>query len=331
MAPLKRGSPSAVSAAFVLLFAAAAIINDETEALKMLGLKVPGLVRNGTEEKVVLDCVYDLGGTSANDTAGGLVVKWFFGGDPAPVYQWIPRRRPQDLGVLRGRLDLSQKATDDENTMHRALVIRRPTVELSGRYTCLVSTFTEEKSVSEIMVVFVPEKALMMSQSKPGRGDAVRVSCRAEGVYPEPNITLSLLRHQPGASLNHLRGGEGEATPADDDDAEDDDDESIEVDLATLLIGGCGIGDVAVLHRVPRSDCHTAPGPPLLRSAFAAVSTAGAIPRRPAGKMNTASGRGKSRRGMALVSRIDGYVSGSRGKFQHDNNLRHSLIWKGIA
>ncbi|XP_071449924.1 uncharacterized protein [Hetaerina americana] len=235
MAPLKRGSPSAVSAAFVLLFAAAAIINDETEALKMLGLKVPGLVRNGTEEKVVLDCVYDLGGTSANDTAGGLVVKWFFGGDPAPVYQWIPRRRPQDLGVLRGRLDLSQKATDDENTMHRALVIRRPTVELSGRYTCLVSTFTEEKSVSEIMVVFVPEKALMMSQSKPGRGDAVRVSCRAEGVYPEPNITLSLLRHQPGASLNHLRGGEGEATPADDDDAEDDDDESIEVDLATLL------------------------------------------------------------------------------------------------
>ncbi|XP_046400267.1 uncharacterized protein LOC124166674 isoform X2 [Ischnura elegans] len=228
MAPLK--TPMVGGAAFyVLLFATSFLINDETEALKIIGLKVPGLVQNGTEESVVLDCLYDLG--SSDETAGGLVVKWFFDGDPEPVYQWIPRRRPQDFGRLRGRLDLNQRATNDINTMHRALVIRRPTVELSGKYTCLVSTFTEEKSVSETLVVFVPEKALMMSQSKQDRSDSVRVSCKAEGVYPEPNITLSLLRHQPGASLNHLRV---EATIEDDDD-DDDDGDDIDVDVSMLL------------------------------------------------------------------------------------------------
>ncbi|KAG8228945.1 hypothetical protein J437_LFUL009427 [Ladona fulva] len=205
----------------------------ETEALKLLGLKVPGLVQNGTEESVVLDCLYDLGSAENSAEGGkrlGLVVKWFFEGDPYPVYQWIPKHPPQGQGKLRGRVDLDYRATNDESTMHRALFIKKPTVELSGQYTCTVSTFDDEKSLSKTMVVYVPEKTMEMWQSKP-RDDVVRVTCKAKGVYPEPNVTLFLQRVKPGAVINHLK--EKVDTAQMDEDSDEMEEE--EVDITTLI------------------------------------------------------------------------------------------------
>ncbi|GLH12075.1 Uncharacterized protein GBIM_16831 [Gryllus bimaculatus] len=115
-------------------------------------LHVPPVVRNGSSS-AVLDCEYSLRSDELR-TDSGLVVKWYFNNGPSPVYQWIAGGRPQDLGVLRGRLDLLYRASDNNAMKHRALYIVNPTTDLSGDYKCHVSTFADEDFMTKKMVVF---------------------------------------------------------------------------------------------------------------------------------------------------------------------------------
>ena len=52
------------------------------------------------------------------------------------------------------RLNLEYRATEDPYHRHRAMQILRPSTELAGRYTCKVSTFNNEESVTSPMVVY---------------------------------------------------------------------------------------------------------------------------------------------------------------------------------
>ncbi|XP_054282882.1 uncharacterized protein LOC129000052 isoform X1 [Macrosteles quadrilineatus] len=176
-------APNLVAALFL------ALVLSGGEGVKIRHLKIPDVVLNGTEQPVILDCDYVL---DVPATTSGLVVKWFFNNHPAPVYQWIFNKKPQDLGVLKGKVNLNYKATNEESTMYRAIEIITPTTELSGEYKCLVSTFDKEDSRSKKMIVYVPEKSLDMTQEKP-RDDRVTINCTAEGVFPEPNMTIQAL------------------------------------------------------------------------------------------------------------------------------------------
>lgn len=120
--------------------------------VQITSLRVPKEVRNGTD-KVILDCEYTLRPGEVSATSG-LVVKWFFDNRPMPVYQWIPGNKPQDLGVLRGRLDLNYRASSHDASMHRALCIVNPTTELSGEYKCEVSTFYDDDFMIKPMIVY---------------------------------------------------------------------------------------------------------------------------------------------------------------------------------
>lgn len=151
-------------------------------------MRVPSEVRNGSTAAVVLDCEYSLR-PEEQGADSGLVVKWFFNNSPEPVYQWIPGQKPQDLGILRGRLKLAHRASASHASMHRALYIVRPTTELSGEYRCSVSTFKDEDFMTKKMIVYATEKSLRLQPYKP-TGDSVNVSCRAQGVYPEPKMIL---------------------------------------------------------------------------------------------------------------------------------------------
>ncbi|KAG8316224.1 hypothetical protein J6590_056627 [Homalodisca vitripennis] len=77
--------------------------------VQITALRVPEEVRNGSESGAILDCEYTLKQSELAPDSG-LVVKWFWNNSPAPVYQWIPGQRPQDLGVLKGRLKLDYKS-----------------------------------------------------------------------------------------------------------------------------------------------------------------------------------------------------------------------------
>ncbi|XP_045521023.1 uncharacterized protein LOC123712112 [Pieris brassicae] len=184
-----------ISAIFLWLFA---FING-MHAVKIVKVVVPEIIQYGVEDAVVLDCDYTYG----NDTAG-LMVKWFFKNKARPVYQWIASQKPQDMGILRGRVDLTYKASNDPLKMHRALRIVKPNTDISGDYTCVVSTFMEEDSKTKQMIVFAPETNFRLVQNKTD-DDTVNVICAADGAFPAPNLTLATPeRHLDGVS-HHLK------------------------------------------------------------------------------------------------------------------------------
>uniref|UniRef100_A0A1B6DR62 Ig-like domain-containing protein n=1 Tax=Clastoptera arizonana TaxID=38151 RepID=A0A1B6DR62_9HEMI len=170
-------------------------------AVQITSLRVPPAVHNGTGSAAILDCQYTLRPEEASPDSG-LVVKWFFNNGPTPVYQWIPSQKPQELGVLRGRLNLDYKASHHASTMHRALYITNPTTELSGEYKCSVSTFNDEDFMIKRMIVFAPEKSFEVVQTT--IFNTVNITCRARGVYPEPKIAL--FKHSNGEEREQLQG-----------------------------------------------------------------------------------------------------------------------------
>lgn len=116
-------------------------------SVKINELRVPEVIRRGTA--AVLDCDYTL------EDDNGLVVKWYFNDQSRPVYQWIPgTKKPQGLGLLRNKLNLEYRASKDARTWHRALHIPEPTADMSGEYTCVVSTFENEDRQTKRMLVF---------------------------------------------------------------------------------------------------------------------------------------------------------------------------------
>ena len=53
------------------------------ETVEIIELRVPPVIRNGTEDFVVLDCIYEFHSREKAD----LVVRWYFNQDPKPFYQ----------------------------------------------------------------------------------------------------------------------------------------------------------------------------------------------------------------------------------------------------
>lgn len=120
------------------------------DGVKITDQRVPGAVLNGTDY-VVLDCLYKV----KPDETKGLVVTWYFNSSPSPAYQWIQGQPPRTIGPLRSRINLGYAApTDDELSKYRALYIIRPTIELSGDYKCVVSTYTDEDFMIKKMTVY---------------------------------------------------------------------------------------------------------------------------------------------------------------------------------
>jgi len=113
---------------------------------------VPHLVENGTEDSVVLDCVYSLDKIDDRN----LVVKWFLNDDPEPIYQWIPEYgAPHASGRLHGRINLDYTVNSVEPLIkYRALNLLRPTIDLSGRYSCHVQSLQSQDSKEETMIVY---------------------------------------------------------------------------------------------------------------------------------------------------------------------------------
>ncbi|KAH6929513.1 hypothetical protein HPB50_001642 [Hyalomma asiaticum] len=171
-------------------------------AVTIRRLIVPRWVRNGTETPAVLDCEYVY-----NENDLKLVVKWFFNDGPEPVYQWIPEMRVREaFGVLQGRLDDTFSVSSrDVYSQYRAIRILRPTWELSGKYTCVVTSLAGQDARHQDMTVFVPARSFSFNYSSAASsldGQArsrsaeatVRLLCVARGTYPRPDLKLYLIK-----------------------------------------------------------------------------------------------------------------------------------------
>ncbi|XP_064469220.1 uncharacterized protein LOC135383849 [Ornithodoros turicata] len=167
-------------------------------------LSVPRWVQNGTDDPVLLDCEYVY-----NENDVRLVVKWFFNDMLEPVYQWIPELNTRHTsGILTGRLDDSFRV-NTQDSQYRALKIIRPTTELSGRYTCVVSSLAGHDSKEQSMMVYVPAKNFTLSYNtktrESGSESRVEVQCVARGLHPRP--TLRLFSITPDMARTELERG----------------------------------------------------------------------------------------------------------------------------
>ncbi|KAJ9578298.1 hypothetical protein L9F63_005479, partial [Diploptera punctata] len=155
----------------------------------------PIVIKNGTESSVVLDCDYSPNEHDyflSRTKPTSLVVKWFFNNDPRPVYQWVHSKKPQDLGVLKGKINTEYRFSEDNVTMYRAIQILNPTTNLSGEYKCTVFNLEDEKSQTRKMIIYVPEKNFELTHSKQNGNTAVNITCKAEGVFPEPELVIRI-------------------------------------------------------------------------------------------------------------------------------------------
>lgn len=175
-------------------------------------LSVPRWVQNGTEEPILLDCEYVY-----NEHDVRLVVKWFFNDLLEPVYQWIPELNArQTSGILTGRLDDSFTVGGSRDSQYRALRIIRPTTELSGRYTCVVSSMAGQDSREQSMMVYVPAKNFTLSYvttsapaASPAAASSLGTAARARvGAHTDGGIASgSSSSGAPSAATGH--GGSG--------------------------------------------------------------------------------------------------------------------------
>lgn len=109
---------------------------------------IPYLIRAGSSDPIVLDCNYELGKSSTR----GLVIKWFVNQDV--LYQWIHGTQPTGSDEFRKYIDPSFKASNDPNTMYRAVKLVKPGHELSGNVKCHISTFSAEAEAVRKMLVY---------------------------------------------------------------------------------------------------------------------------------------------------------------------------------
>ncbi|XP_011497441.1 PREDICTED: uncharacterized protein LOC105361858 isoform X2 [Ceratosolen solmsi marchali] len=152
-------------------------------------VNIPEGVKVG-EEYVILDCDYDLGNTSTK----GLVVKWYLNNFDL-VYQWIYGSAPQAIDPASKYIDLHYKASHDPNTMYRAMKLKQPDIDLSGNYTCLISTFEDETSAKRPMTVYSTgrEDEFKLWHTKKIISDideSIEVTCQAVGLYPKPTLDI---------------------------------------------------------------------------------------------------------------------------------------------
>lgn len=103
----------------------------------------------GSQTDVVLDCDFTSGDHTVTE------IKWFLDGDKQ-IYQWLPKTNvpAQALGKLKDHIDLSYRATNNKDTMYRALHITDLTPEFSGNYTCKVSGPESEDEVTKSMIIY---------------------------------------------------------------------------------------------------------------------------------------------------------------------------------
>ena len=114
-------------------------------------LSVPESIENGTKRFVILDCDYSYQKQDAQ-----LVVKWFFNDDPFPIYQWIPEHNRRSTSPrFKDRIDINYSIPNGQPlTKYRAVKLLKPTTELSGKYTCEVSSLFSQDSKEKMMLVY---------------------------------------------------------------------------------------------------------------------------------------------------------------------------------
>ena len=88
-----------------------------------------------------------------------LDMKWYFSAEEEPFLQWVPSsgRQPQMIGQrFKNRLGVQDRAsnTSEGARIEQIIRVERPSVHLSGDYTCKVASFFTEELYTHNLIFF---------------------------------------------------------------------------------------------------------------------------------------------------------------------------------
>ncbi|XP_071513429.1 uncharacterized protein [Panulirus ornatus] len=113
----------------------------------------------------------------------------------------------QAIGMLKGRVDLEYVASQEQHHRHRALKILNPTTDLTGHYSCVISSFNDEKIYKQKLVIYSePQEVRVWTEQRDDKH--VTVLCEVSHVYPQPQLHL----HQHSSTIDSVVLGGGKVT-----------------------------------------------------------------------------------------------------------------------
>jgi len=157
------------------------------QSVSSVSISTPGSLEAGQD--LTLDCDFEFEGVEATQ----LDLKWYFNGSPVPIYQWVPAL---DLGpqvidpMFKDNLDLKYEAHGDNMKKHKALHIINPDQRFSGNYKCRVSSFVDEASAENEVIVYVPPSQVLIAPLQKESSELQNITCEVLGIFPQPLVSL---------------------------------------------------------------------------------------------------------------------------------------------
>ncbi|CAL4114817.1 unnamed protein product [Meganyctiphanes norvegica] len=149
----------------------------------------PEVLKTGSLETLTLDCPFVM---EEKDIPEHLTVQWMYNGYDVNIYQWIPitDTKPQSLGPFKDRVNLEYEISSDPMYKHRALSLLNPTTELTGIYTCRVSSFEDDDKYLNRRVIIYSEPSEFKIQTEQINQTNVKITCEADNIFPEPEVYI---------------------------------------------------------------------------------------------------------------------------------------------
>ncbi|XP_051174876.1 uncharacterized protein LOC127290395 [Leptopilina boulardi] len=148
--------------------------------IRIKSLELPTLLQTGSHP-VKFICVYEL-----LNTDSGIVIKWYH--NEKQIYEWIPPLAPRDMGIMNGLIEYPWENINRPHS-HSILEIKNITTNLSGVYTCKISTFQDEDSKSANVTVYVPVNKVMIKTAIYNETH-LNISCETFGAHPSPKLKI---------------------------------------------------------------------------------------------------------------------------------------------
>uniref|UniRef100_W8BST9 Ig-like domain-containing protein n=1 Tax=Ceratitis capitata TaxID=7213 RepID=W8BST9_CERCA len=190
---ISMGSAAAVACKWIFLCSCLAIF-DTTLSLSMTEVRIPKHIMR--HEDAMLGCKYDLDGESLYS------VKWYK--DGFEFYRYVPRDMPPGQVFPLPGVDV-----DLLNSTDNVVVLRRVTLQSTGRYRCEVSgeapSFQTVSGHEDMIVVVTPKHGPQITGGQPRYqiDDIVRVNCTS--APSKPVCHLSWLINGVHANRTFLR------------------------------------------------------------------------------------------------------------------------------
>lgn len=91
---------------------------------------------------------------------------------------------------MKNHINVNYTASTEVLHKYRALAIDKPTLNMTGTYSCNVGSFKSEDKRSSHLQIIRPESDMRVSLVENDKGDTVKVECIVKDIFPEPKLAV---------------------------------------------------------------------------------------------------------------------------------------------